>query len=241
KTVMVIGAGKMGDLMARHLQRSGVKSVMVTNRTFERAVELAERIHGNPIRFEEFPRYLRMADLVIGCTGSPEMLVNAATVEKVLRERKQEAMFFIDIGDRRNFDLQINKVDNAYLYNIDDLKSVAEENLLERSSEAEKAESIVREEVDGFVAWIESLNQIPTIAALRDKLEAIRQKEMGKSLSGQLRGLSVKQKKAIDDMTAAMIKKILHGPIVHLKRTTEGEDDVLYVAALKKIFDLEDQ
>lgn len=241
KTVMVIGAGKMGDLMARHLQRSGVKSVMVTNRTFERAVELAERIHGNPIRFEEFPRYLRMADLVIGCTGSPEMLVNAATVEKVLRERKQEAMFFIDIGDRRNFDLQINKVDNAYLYNIDDLKSVAEENLLERSSEAEKAESIVREEVDGFVAWIESLNQIPTIAALRDKLEAIRQKEMGKSLSGQLRGLSDKQKKAIDDMTAAMIKKILHGPIVHLKRTTEGEDDVLYVAALKKIFDLEDQ
>jgi glutamyl-tRNA reductase len=241
KTVMVIGAGKMGDLMARHLQRSGVKSVMVTNRTFERAVELAERIHGNPIRFDDFPRYLRMADLVIGCTGSPEIIVNAATVEKVLRERKQEAMFFIDIGDRRNFDLQINKIDNAYLYNIDDLKSVAEENLLERSNEAEKAESIVREEVEGFVVWINSLNQIPTIAALRDKLEAIRQKEIDKSLSGQLRELSDKQKKAVDDMTAAMMKKILHGPIVHLKRTTEGEDDALYVAALKKLFDLGDK
>lgn len=241
RNVMVIGAGKMGDLMARYLQRAGVKSVMVTNRTFERAVELAERIHGSPIRFDDFPRYLRMADLVIGCTGSPEILVDAATVEKVLRERKQEAMFFIDIGDRRNFDLEINNIDNAYLYNIDDLRGVADENLQERSSEAEKAEAIVLEEVEGFVEWVNSLDQIPTIAAFREKLEAIRQKEIEKSLSGHLRGLSEKQKKAVEDMTAAMLKKILHGPISHLKRTTEGEDDALYVAALRKLFDLEDK
>jgi len=218
-----------------------VKSVMVTNRTFERAVELAERIHGSPIRFEDFPRYLRMADLVIGCTGSPEVLVDAATVEKVLRERKQEAMFFIDIGDRRNFDLQINNIDNAYLYNIDDLKNVADENLQERVSEAEKAEGIVREEAEGFVEWVSSLDQIPTIAAFREKLEGIRQKEIEKSLGGHLRGLSEKQKKAVEDMTAAMLKKILHGPISHLKRTTEGEDEALYVAALRKLFDLEDK
>ena len=138
KTVMLIGAGKMGDLMARHLQSHGVKSLMVTNRTFERAVELAEKIHGSPIRFEDFPRYLKMADLVIGCTGAPEVLIDAATVEKVLRERKQKAMFFIDIGDRRNFDAKINNLDNVYLYNIDDLKSVAEDNLQERASEARK-------------------------------------------------------------------------------------------------------
>ncbi|HSK30839.1 MAG TPA: glutamyl-tRNA reductase, partial [Candidatus Limnocylindria bacterium] len=117
KTVMLIGAGKMGDLMARHLQSQGVESLMVTNRTFERAVQLAERIQGSPIRFEDYPRYLRMADLVIGCTGAPEVLVDAATVEKVLRERKQKAMFFIDIGDRRNFDAKINDLDNVYLYN----------------------------------------------------------------------------------------------------------------------------
>ncbi len=241
RNVMVIGAGKMGDLMARHLQRSGVKSVMVTNRTFERAVELAERIHGSPIRFEDFPRYLQLADLVIGCTGAQEVLVDAATVEKVLRERKQEAMFFIDIGDRRNFDPQINKLDNVYLYNIDDLKSVAEENLLERSSEAEKAESIVRDEVESFVLWVQSLEQVPTIAAFREKLEEIRQKEIEKSLNGNLRGLSEKQKKAVEDMTEAMMKKILHGPITHLKRPTEGEDDALYIATLKKLFDLEDR
>jgi glutamyl-tRNA reductase len=241
KTVMLIGAGKMGDLMARHLQRGGVHSLMVTNRTFERAVELAGRIHGSPILFEGFPRYLTLADLVIGCTGSPEILVEAPTVEKVLRERKQKAMFFIDIGDRRNFDPAINKIDNVYLYNIDDLKSVAEENLQERSNEAEKAEGIVYEEVESFARWIHSLEQIPTITALRQRLEEIRRGELEKSLGGGLRDLSEKQRQALDGMTAAMINKILHGPISHLKRNSRGEDDeeTLYVAALKKLFDLD--
>src|SRR6266581_7512255 len=151
KTVMLIGAGKIGDLMARHLLSQGVRSLMVTNRTFERAVSLAEKIHGNPIRFEDFPRYLKMADLVIGCAGTPEILIEATTVEKILRERKQKAMFFIDIGDRRNFDPKINDLDNVYLYNIDDLKSVADDNLQERSNEAEKAEKIVLEEVQSFI------------------------------------------------------------------------------------------
>src|SRR4030095_3715525 len=104
KTVMLIGAGKIGDLMARHLLSQGVRSLMVTNRTFERSVLLAEKIQGNPIRFEDFPRYLTMADLVIGCTAAAEVLVEAPTVEKVLRDRKQKAKFFIDIGDRRHFD-----------------------------------------------------------------------------------------------------------------------------------------
>jgi glutamyl-tRNA reductase len=241
KTVMLIGAGKMGDLMARHLQRCGVKSIMVTNRTFERAVELAEKIHGNPIRYDDFPRYLRLADLVIGCAGASEMLIDAGMVEKVLRERKQAAMFFIDIGDRRNFDPAINAIDNAYIYNIDDLKSVAEENLNERSSEAEKAEGIVQEEVGSFLDWVNSLEQVPTITALREKLEVIRQKEITKSLSGGLKDLSEKQKQAIEDMTAAMMKKILHAPITHLKQHTDSEDELMYIAALKRLFDLEEQ
>ena len=241
KSVMLIGAGKMGDLMARHLQRCGVKSVMVTNRTFERAVAVAERIHGSPILFDDFPRYLKLADLVIGCAGAPEILVDAATVEKVLRERKQEAMFFIDVGDRRNFDPHINEIDNVYLYNIDDLKSVAEENLHERSHEAQRAETIVAEEVDTFVSWANSLEQVPTITALREKLETIRQREIEKSLNGGLRDLSEKQRTAMEQMTAAMMKKVLHGPLVHLKNASDGEDDMLYVAALKRLFDLEDE
>jgi glutamyl-tRNA reductase len=241
KNVMLIGAGKMGDLMARHLQSQGVQSLMVTNRTFERAVELAEKIQGSPIRFEDFPRYLKMADLVIGCTGAPEVLVDAATVDKVLRERKQKAMFFIDVGDRRNFDARINDLDNVYLYNIDDLKSVAEDNLQERSSEAEKAEAIVADEVQGFVRWIVSLEQVPTITALRQRFDEIRRKEIEKSLGGGLKDLSEAQRSALEDMTTAMINKLLHGPISQLKRNSQDEDDeaALYVAALKKLFDLE--
>ena len=239
KSVMLIGAGKMGDLVARHLQRNGVQSLMVANRTFERAVELAEAIHGSPIRFEEFPHYLKLADLVIGCTSAAEFLLDVETVERILKERKQKAMFFIDLGDRRNFDPGLNGIDNVYLYNIDDLKGVAEENLQERSTEAHKAESIVDEEVEHFTRWIASLEHAPTIAALRQKLEAVRQKELEKSLGAGLKGLSGKQRQALEDMTEAMINKILHVPISHLKCGAEDED--LYIAALRKLFDLEDR
>ena len=240
KTVMLIGAGKMGDLMARQLQRNGVHSLMVTNRTFERAVELAGRIHGSPILFEDFPRYLTLADLVIGCTGSPEILLDAPTVDKVLRERKQKAMFLIDIGERRNFAPAINEIDNVYLYNIDDLRGVAEENLQERSNEAEKAEGIVQTEVHNFSRWIESLEQVPTITALRQRLEEIRQHELERSLGGSLRDLSEKQRAALEDMTTAMINKILHAPMSQLKVNSKDESEkTLYIAALKKLFDLE--
>jgi glutamyl-tRNA reductase len=243
KTVMLIGAGKIGALMARHLVSQGVRSLMVTNRTFERAVLLAERIQGSPIRFEDFPRYLTIADVVIGCTGAAEVLVEAATVEKALRERKQKAMFFIDIGDRRNFDPQINDLDNVYLYNIDDLKSVAEENLQGRSNEAEKAEEMVRVEAETFVRWMESLEQVPTITALRQRFEDIRRKELDKSLAGNLKNLSEAQRATLEDMTTAMINKLLHAPISQLKRNSgdEDEDSTLYVAALKKLFDLEEK
>ena len=241
KTVMLIGAGKMGGLMARHLQSNGARSLMVTNRTFERAVELAGSIHGSPILFEDFPRYLKIADLVIGCAGAPEVLVDAETVEKILKERKHRPMFFIDIGDRRNFDSQINALDNVYLYNIDDLRSVADENLRERSNEAEKAESIVLEEVESFSRWIQSLEKVPTITALRQRFEEVRRKELEKSLGGALKELSEQQREAVADMTTAMINKLLHGPISRLKSNARDEEDegALYAAALKKLFDLE--
>jgi glutamyl-tRNA reductase len=241
KTVLLLGAGKMGDLMARHLRRHGVRSLMVTNRTFERAVALAESIQGSPIRFEDFARYLKLADLVIGCTGAAEVLIDAPTVERVLRERKQRAMLLLDIGDRRNFDPQINDLDNAYLYNIDDLKSVAEDNRLERAGEAEKAEAIVHEEVAGFVRWMDSLGRVPTITALRHRFEEIRRQELERSLSGALKDLSAEQRAALDQLTTAMVNKLLHAPISQLKKISaeNGNDGELDAAALKRLFDLE--
>ncbi|MBI4487471.1 MAG: glutamyl-tRNA reductase [Deltaproteobacteria bacterium] len=241
KTVMLIGAGKIGDLVVRHLQRSGVRSLMVTNRTFERAVELAGRFHGNPIRFDDYPRYLKLADVVIASTGSPQVLLRSETVVEVLKERKQRAVFFIDLGVPRNFDPRIHEIDNVYLYNIDDLKAVAEENLRERSSEAHKAEEIVNEEVAGFLCWLDSMEQVPTIVALRRKVEGIRQRELERSLSTSLKGLSEKERQALEEMTSAMINKILHAPITRLKKQPEDQDEALYIEALRKLFDLEEK
>jgi glutamyl-tRNA reductase len=240
KTVMLVGAGKMGHSVCRHLQRNGVSSLMVTNRTFERAVEVAAEFRGNPIRFEEFSRYLKLADLVIGCAGAPDYLLQPQTVEATLKERKQKAMFFLDLGDRRNFDPLINQVANVYLYDIDDLQSVASENLNGRTGEVLKADEIVDEEVEGFLRWLDSLDQVPTIVALRQRLEEIRQNELEKSLRTSLKGLSEKERRAIEDMTSAMIGKILHAPISRLKNPDEG-DEALYIEALKKLFGLEDK
>lgn len=241
KTVMLIGAGKMGGLVARYLQRNGVSSLMVTNRTFERAVELAGEFRGNPIRFEEYARYLKLADLVVGCTASPEILLRREAVEQILKERKQRAMFFIDLGDPRNFDPAVHELDNAYLYNIDDLEGVARENLKGRAEEVHKAEEIVAEEVAAFLRWLGSLEQVPTIVALRQKLEEIRKRELEKSLGTSLKELSERERQALEDMTAAIINKILHSPITHLKRQSGEQDEAGYVDALKKLFDLEEK
>ncbi|MGH9893827.1 MAG: glutamyl-tRNA reductase, partial [bacterium] len=203
KTVMLLGAGKMGASVVRNLQRNGVSNLMVTNRTFERAVELATQFQGSPIRFEDYPRYLKLADVVIGCAGSSEFLLRRGAVAEVLKERKQKAMFFIDLGVPRNFDPQINEIDNVYLYDVDDLETVADENLLERAGEARKAEAIVEEEVESFNRWLDSLEQVPTIVALRRRFDEIRQRELDKSLSTSLKGLSEKERQALEDMTEA--------------------------------------
>jgi glutamyl-tRNA reductase len=214
---------------------------MVTNRTFERAVEAAAEFEGNPIRFEEIPRYLKLADLVVGCAGAPDFLVRPEVVEETLRERKHQAMFFIDLGDRRNFDPRINSIADVYLYDIDDLQAVAQENLDGRAAEVEKAERIVDEEVAGFLHWLDSLDQVPTIIALRQRLEDIRRNEIEKSLRTSLKELSEKERRAIDDMTSAIVGKILHGPISRLKKPSDEQEEALYVDALKKLFGLDDK
>lgn len=239
KTVMLIGAGKTGTLLVRHLRRNGVNSIMVTNRTFESAVALAAEFHGNPIRFEDFPRYLRMADMVVGCTGSQEYILGTEAAMEALKERKQRPIFFVDLGVPRNFDPRLDEVDNAYLYNIDDLRGVAAENLRERGAEAEKAEAIVEEEVAQFLRWLISLEQVPVIVALRQKFEEIRLRELEKSLGTVLRGMSEEERRAIEAMTQAMVNKILHAPLTRLKRSNPEEDDELYAEILRKLFDLE--
>lgn len=238
KTALLLGAGTMSELAARHLLAHGVRSLVVANRTFDRAVELAREFHGTPVPFEDFPRYLQTADVVIGSTAADGYILTPARVQEVLRGRNYRPMFLIDLSVPRNFDPAINDIDNVYLYDIDDLGGVAHVNREERSREAEKAEAIVEAEVDAFWKWLRSLDAVPTIVALRDKMEAIRKGELEKTLP-TLRDLSPREREALEAMTAAIVNKILHAPITHLKQH-QREHEAFYVAAARLLFDVEE-
>ncbi len=238
KTAMLIGAGKTGELAARHLMASGVGNLIATNRTFERAVELARRFQATPVPFEQFPKYLAMADIVIGAAAPGGYVLGEQAVQEALRERKGRPMFCIDLSVPRSVDPRINALDNVYLYDIDDLASLAEENLGERAREAEKAEHIVSEEVEAFCRWLGHLEVVPTIVALRDKVEEIRRGEVQRTLN-QLRDLTPRQREALEAMTTAIVNKILHTPIAQLKQH-DRRTETFYVDAARRLFDLDD-
>jgi len=239
KTAMLIGAGKMGELAARHLIGNGVGSIMVSNRTFDRAVELAREFKGTPVPFESFPKYLKMADIVIGSTAATDFVLGPAPLQEAMRERKGRPIFCIDLSVPRNFDPRINELDNVYLYDIDDLGGIAEENLGERQQEAARAEAIVAEEVESFWRWLDHLEVVPTIVALREKLESIRRAELEKTL-GSLKDLTPEQRQALEAMTAAMVNKILHAPITQLKQKDQRSESY-YVDATRRLFGLDEE
>jgi glutamyl-tRNA reductase len=237
KTAMLIGAGKMGELAARHLLGNGVGDVMVTNRTFDRAVEVARDFNATPVPFEHFHKYLPMADIVIGSTAATGFVLTEAMVHEALRERKGRPMFCIDLSVPRNFDPRINAIDNVYLYDIDDLGAMADENRDERHREAEKAEHIVTQEVEAFWRWLDHLEVVPTIVALREKMDAIRRAELQKTL-GSLKDLGPRERDALEAMTEAIVNKILHTPITRLKQR-DRRSEAFYIDAARRLFDIE--
>jgi glutamyl-tRNA reductase len=237
KTAMLIGAGKMGALAARHLLGNGVGALMVTNRTFDRAVELARDFNATPVPFEQFAKYLPMADIVIGSTAATSYVLTEPLIHEALRERKGRPIFCIDLSVPRNFDPGINAIDNVYLYDVDDLGRVADENRDERGREAEKAEHIVSEEVESFWRWLGHLEAVPTIVALREKMEAIRRAELEKTLNA-LKDLGPREREALELMTAAIVNKILHTPITRLKQRDRRAES-FYIDAARRLFDIE--
>jgi glutamyl-tRNA reductase len=239
KTVMLLGAGEMSELAARHLLAHGIRGIIVANRTFERAIELARDFHGMPVPFEDFPRYLQLADVVIGSTAAAGYVLSRARVQEVLRARNYRPLFLIDMSVPRNFDPAINELDNIYLYDIDDLGGVAQDNRDQRGREAEKAETIIEEEVDSFWRWLSALDAVPTIVALRQKMEAIRKGELEKTLATSLREFTPREREAIEAMTAAIVNKILHAPLTHLKQH-DRQREAFYVAAARQLFDIEE-
>lgn len=238
KTVLLIGAGEMCELAARHFLNNGVSSVMVTNRTYERAVKLAAEFSGRAVTFDDFPLHLHQVDIVLTSTGAPNFILGPKKVEEVLRQRKNKPMFFIDIAVPRDIDPKVNDLANIYLYDVDDLQEVVQSNLKERQKEAKKAEGIIDQEIGQFHRWLGTLDVVPTIVSLRGRLEEIRRGELEKTFAS-LRDLGEKERRAIEAMSAAIINKVLHQPITVLKRGQNGGEGDDYVDAVRVLFDLE--
>lgn len=237
KTVLLVGAGEMGELAARHFMTAGVRGVLVVNRTLERAERLAEEFDGRPVRFEDLVDHLHKADIVLSTTGAQHFIIGPQDVMEVLRRRKQRPMFFIDIAVPRDIDPAVNELENVYLYNTDDLQGVVESNLEQRRREAEKAEEIVACEADRFLCWLSSLEVVPTIVALRSRFDEILRAEVDRTLSAW-KGISPEHEKRLEAMTGAIISKLLHTPIRVLKHTGQGNRIDLYLDALQSLFDL---
>ncbi len=240
KTVLLIGAGEMCELAARHLVSGGAEKILVTNRTYDRAVSLAQEFKGEAIPFDDMGQGLKRADIVISATDSPQCLIWHDQVTKVMKDRRQKPIFFIDIADPRDIEPKVGDVENVYLYNIDDLQKVANENIKDREKEAQKAEAIVQDEMVKFVNWYRSLDVTPTIVALREKFEAIRKKELEKTLSLHP-DLSNREKKSLEAMSSAIINKILHSPMTLLKQTNDEAMADLYLDSLHALFGLSER
>jgi len=238
KSVLLVGAGEMAELAVEHLIRNKADDIWVANRTFENGVELAKRFNGNAIRFEEIPTCLETTDIIISSTGSPDFVITRDLVKGVIRKRRNRPIFFIDIAVPRDIDPQVNRLTNSYVYDIDDLQGVVDDNIEDRQLEAVKGERIVDEAVISFRQWYESLDVVPTIIALRKKMESIAAAEVKKTLqSNKIPETSVA---AIRKMTGALINKIMHDPTVFLKKDGMVGDKSLYVDAVRKIFNLDD-
>jgi glutamyl-tRNA reductase len=237
KTVLLIGAGEMSELAAQHLVSGGIEKVLVTNRTYERAVALSQQFKGEAIPFEEMSQGLRKADIVISATDAPQYLIRHDQVSKVMKDRRQKPIFFIDIADPRDIEPKVGDIENVYLYNIDDLQKVVNDNIQDRKKEAAKAETIVQDEVIKFVDWYRSLDVTPTIVALRKKFDEIRKRELDKTFSLHP-DFSDKEKKSLEALTSAIVNKILHDPLTLLKRKDEGLMADLYLDAIRVIFQL---
>jgi glutamyl-tRNA reductase len=239
KTIFVIGAGKMSELAAKYLLNSGASAIFVSNRTHERAVELAQAFHGTAIRFEQLPEYVGMADIVISSTGAPHFVIQKSQVEKMLAARKNRPMFFVDIAVPRDIDPAVNELDNAFVYDIDDLEQVVEANKKQREREAVYAEEIVQQEVQKMMRRLASREVVPTIVALEERLNRIRESELERH-RGRLSNLTPEQREALDTLTRGIVNKILHGPITELKSGIGHPEHGTLVQLIRRMFGVRD-
>lgn len=236
KSFMLLGAGEMAELAARHIINNRVKDIVVANKTYETGSELAKEFNGRAIRFEDFLNEMVHSDILICSTGAQDYVLIKSQMQKVMKERKNRPVFIIDISVPRNIDPEINDLNNVYLYDIDDLQGAVETNILGRQKEAKKAEEIIEEEIEIFRRWLSSLESVPTVIALRKKAESIKKEEL-ENLMNRLPDIGEKERHVIENMANSIINKLIHAPTIALKEDPEDKD--VLIATIKRLYGLD--
>ena len=239
KTVLLVGAGEMAKLAAKHFIASGVRHVRVTTRNPQHGLELADRFGGTAVPFEQFREDMASADIVLVSTGAAHYLVSEDDVQRSVKQRMNRPMFLIDISVPRNIDPAVRHVDNAFLFDIDDLKARVEQNRGGRLQEAEKAERMVVDEVGIVRQWLQSLEVTPTIMALRTKADDVKRVEVEKAL-GRLPNLSASERELVEAMASSIVNKLIHNTMVTLKAEVSSSDGAAFIEAARRFFSLVD-
>jgi glutamyl-tRNA reductase len=217
KQILVLGAGEMCEVALKHFRKEGLEDILVVNRTLGKAQHLADDIIGTPCPFEDIPALLLRVDMVLSSTGSEKPIIDKEMVLYAMKKRKSRPLFFIDIAVPRDIDPAVNDIDNAYLYDIDDLKDLSQQHLSNRLQEAQKAHAIVDEEVRKFGAWLKQLERNPLITAIRENVEAIRTREVKKAIQ-RMKQRDPETIEQVDLLTRAIVGKLLHPHIMMIKK-----------------------
>jgi len=239
---LLLGAGEMAELAAVHLISNGIARLCIVNRTLSRAEELANRIGGEALAFESLTDCLLDVDIVISSTGSQEPIIDADMIREVMKQRKNRPMFFIDIAMPRDVDPAVNTLDSVYVYDIDDLKEVVEENLAQRKGEALKGAAIVDEESSAFEIWRGSLTLKPTILDIEEKGNVIAKSELERTLK-RLEKLGIygeELEKALEKMAQSIVRKCHHAPLHHLAVSYKHNQSEQSIGAVRQILKLDD-
>lgn len=231
QTVLLIGAGEMIELAARHLREQGIGTMVVANRTIERASALGDIYGAQAISLMEMPEYLSRADIVISCTASLLPILGKGAVESALKARRHRPMFLVDLAVPRDIEVEVGELSDVYLYTIDDLKEVIEENLQSRQTAAREAETIIEGQVIEFMRWVRSLDSVPTIRALREATEEVRDEELMRALRALERGEVPRD--VLTRLAYSLTNKFTHTPSTALRDAdAEGDGDLLAAARL---------
>jgi glutamyl-tRNA reductase len=240
KTVMIVGAGKMSELTAQHLQANGTKEVLVVNRTVEKAAELAEKFQGSAIALDEAMNRLKDADIVISSTGAEKFVITRKHIEKAMAERKKKPLFLIDIAVPRDIEPACGDIPNVFLYDIDDLEGIVDTNMAKRRKEAAIIEEMIADEQEAYRQWYATLGVSPLIRALQEKAAAIQENTL-ESLLRKLPELDERQVKVIRKLTKSIVNQVIHDPILRIKELAADKRSDEALKLFVQLFALEDE